>query len=49
MNSKKCPVCDWDVRHEGVEVKAGGLELGLYPSRLVCNDHIPGELGCESH
>jgi hypothetical protein len=32
MKTKKCPVCDWDIKDDGIKVKAGGKEL------VVCCD-----------
>ncbi len=31
-NTKKCPVCDWDINDGGITVKAGGKEV------IVCCD-----------
>jgi len=27
MKTKKCPVCDWDIKDSGIKVKAGGKEI----------------------
>lgn len=32
MKSRKCPVCDWDIKDGGIKVKAGGKDL------VVCCD-----------
>jgi ribosome-binding protein aMBF1 (putative translation factor) len=32
MITKKCPVCDWDIKDEGIKVKVGGKEI------VVCCD-----------
>ncbi len=32
MTTKKCPVCDWDIKDAGIKVKVGGKEL------VVCCD-----------
>jgi hypothetical protein len=32
MKTKKCPVCDWDVKDEGIKVRVGGKEI------VVCCD-----------
>jgi hypothetical protein len=32
MKTKKCPVCDWDIKDDGIKVKAGGKEI------VVCCD-----------
>jgi ribosome-binding protein aMBF1 (putative translation factor) len=32
MKTKKCPVCDWDIKDEGIKVKVGGKEI------VVCCD-----------
>ena len=32
MPTKKCPVCDWDIKDAGIKVKVGGKEL------VVCCD-----------
>jgi hypothetical protein len=32
MKTKKCPVCDWDIKDDGIKVKVGGKEI------VVCCD-----------
>jgi YHS domain-containing protein len=32
MATKKCPVCDWEIKDAGIAVKAGGKEV------IVCCD-----------
>ena len=32
MKTKKCPVCDWEIKDDGIKVKVGGKEL------IVCCD-----------
>lgn len=32
MKTRKCPVCDWDIKDAGVKVTVGGKEL------VVCCD-----------
>jgi ribosome-binding protein aMBF1 (putative translation factor) len=32
MKTKKCPVCDWDIKDDGIKVKVGGQEI------VVCCD-----------
>jgi transcription elongation factor Elf1 len=32
MKTKKCPVCDWELKDSGIKVKAGGKEF------IVCCD-----------
>jgi transcription elongation factor Elf1 len=32
MKTKKCPVCDWEIKDSGITVKAGGKEV------VVCCD-----------
>jgi YHS domain-containing protein len=32
MKTKKCPVCDWDIKDAGIKVTVGGKEL------VVCCD-----------
>lgn len=27
MKTKKCPVCDWEIKDEGIKVKVGGKEI----------------------
>jgi hypothetical protein len=27
MKTKKCPVCDWEIKDSGVRVKAGGKDV----------------------
>ncbi len=27
MATKKCPVCDWEIKDSGVKVKVGGKEI----------------------
>lgn len=29
METKKCPVCDWEIADGGVKVKAGGKEIAV--------------------
>ncbi len=33
METKKCPVCDWEIKDEGVKVQAGGKEM-----TVCCDD-----------
>ncbi|MBL8821740.1 MAG: hypothetical protein JNJ77_04060 [Planctomycetia bacterium] len=32
MQTKKCPVCDWEIKDGGIKVKVGGKEI------VVCCD-----------
>lgn len=32
MKTQKCPVCDWDIKDDGIKVKVGGKEI------VVCCD-----------
>jgi ribosome-binding protein aMBF1 (putative translation factor) len=32
MKTKKCPVCDWEIRDSGIKIKVGGREV------VVCCD-----------
>jgi ribosome-binding protein aMBF1 (putative translation factor) len=27
MKTKKCPVCDWEIKDQGIKVKVGGKEI----------------------
>jgi YHS domain-containing protein len=33
MATKKCPVCDWEIKDAGIAVKAGGKEV-----TVCCDD-----------
>lgn len=33
MNSKKCPVCDWEIKDKGIKVKVGGKDI-----TVCCDD-----------
>ncbi len=33
MKTKKCPVCDWDIKDAGIKVKIGGKEI-----TVCCDD-----------
>jgi ribosome-binding protein aMBF1 (putative translation factor) len=33
MTTKKCPVCDWDIKERGIKVKVGGKEI-----TVCCDD-----------
>jgi hypothetical protein len=33
MKTKKCPVCDWEIKDEGIKVKAGDKEI-----TVCCDD-----------
>lgn len=33
MKTKKCPVCDWEIKDEGIKVKVGGKEM-----TVCCDD-----------
>jgi ribosome-binding protein aMBF1 (putative translation factor) len=33
MNTKKCPVCDWDINDGGIKVNVGGKEI-----TVCCDD-----------
>jgi ribosome-binding protein aMBF1 (putative translation factor) len=41
MKTKKCPVCDWDIKDAGIKVKAGGKEL------VVCCDDCAKKVQAE--
>ena len=33
MKTKKCPVCDWEIKDGGIQVKVGGSEI-----TVCCDD-----------
>jgi hypothetical protein len=33
MKAKKCPVCDWEIKDGGIQVKVGGKEV-----TVCCDD-----------
>jgi len=33
MKTKKCPVCDWEIKDDGIKVKVGGKEI-----TVCCDD-----------
>lgn len=33
MNTKKCPVCDWEIKDQGISVQVGGQEV-----TVCCDD-----------
>jgi ribosome-binding protein aMBF1 (putative translation factor) len=33
MTTKKCPVCDWEIKDEGIKVQVGGKEV-----TVCCDD-----------
>jgi ribosome-binding protein aMBF1 (putative translation factor) len=33
MKTKKCPVCDWEIKDGGIKVKVGGKEI-----TVCCDD-----------
>ena len=33
MKTKKCPVCDWEIKEGGIKVKVGGSEI-----TVCCDD-----------
>jgi hypothetical protein len=41
MKSKKCPVCDWDIKDDGIKLKVGGKEI------VVCCDDCANKAKAE--
>jgi hypothetical protein len=41
MKTRKCPVCDWDIKDAGIKVKAGAKEL------VVCCDDCAKKVQAE--